>query len=292
MDTLSKPNSATKQVDNLKAIKVCFVSLPHADQETFKRVITFCAARGQHFEITSSANADVLITDDQATSIQAAQNEQDNNLLLVVSNDQNCESGDIQLQRPLLVTRVMRTMETLAKQVTPRIRKPDALLPTEPLKDPTSPTPAPDNTNNNKSASVSPTKEQAATTGRSYLALVIDDSSAIRKQLEIELRTSGLRSEFAESGEEALEKILTKSYDLIFLDIMMPGIDGYETCEKIRKNPSYKKTPVIMLSGKTSPLDEVKGVLAGASTYLTKPIKHQQFQEVTQRITRWLGEFR
>ena len=56
---------------------------------------------------------------------------------------------------------------------------------------------------------------------KSYLALVIDDSAAIRKQLEIELRTSGLRSEFAESGEEALEKILLKEYDLIFLDIMI-----------------------------------------------------------------------
>lgn len=266
MDTLSDSHS-TQQNNSNKAVRVCFIDLPQADQATFKRVITFCAARGQHFEVTSSVDADVLITNDQTHSIQSAEEKQDGHLLLIVSNDQYCQSGDIQLQRPLLVTRVMRTMETLNKLVIARVKKSNAPTPGEPLKIPTP--------------------------NKSYLALVIDDSSAIRKQLEIELRTSGLQSEFAESGEEALEKIATDSnYDLIFLDIMMPGIDGYETCEKIRKDPRYKKTPVIMLSGKTSPLDEVKGVLAGASTYLTKPIKHQQFQEVTQRITRWLGEFR
>ena len=263
MDTLSESHSeSSSQTDTSAAIKVCFVGLPAADQATFKRVITFCAARGQHFEVTSSADADVLITDDQAESIESAKAQQDNNLLLVVSNDQSCESGDIQLQRPLLVTRVMRTMEVISKRVEPGSRK----------------------------ANTAQAEETVSKT--SYLALIIDDSAAIRKQLEIELRTSGLQSEFAESGEEALEKIANKDYDLIFLDIMMPGIDGYETCGQIRKDPRYKKTPVIMLSGKTSPLDEVKGVLAGASTYLTKPVKHQQFQEVTQRITRWLDEYR
>ncbi|PWQ94001.1 hypothetical protein DKT75_18405 [Leucothrix arctica] len=134
-----------------------------------------------------------------------------------------------------------------------------------------------------------PTSTEAS---KSYLALVIDDSAAIRKQLELELRSAGLRCDFAESGEQALEKIGGTTYDLVFLDIMMPGIDGYETCGKIRKDPRYKKTPVVMLSGKTSPLDEVKGVIAGASTYLTKPVKPDQFQRVTGRIINWLNEFR
>jgi len=90
----------------------------------------------------------------------------------------------------------------------------------------------------------------------------------------------------------ALEMIEKEDYDLIFLDIMMPGIDGYETCGRIRSNPKFKKTPIIMLSGKTAPLDEVKGVIAGATTYLTKPIVHSEFQQVLGRITRWLNEFR
>ena len=124
-----------------------------------------------------------------------------------------------------------------------------------------------------------------------YRALVVDDSAAIRKQLELELKASHIYPDFAETGEEALEKIQANQYDLIFLDIILPGIDGYEVCKTMRTKPNLKKTPIIMLSGKTSPLDEVKGVLAGASTYLTKPVKHEQFQQTLKRVAKWLSVF-
>lgn len=124
-----------------------------------------------------------------------------------------------------------------------------------------------------------------------YLALVVDDSAAIRKQLEIELRNAQIKAEFAETGEEALEKSQSKLYDLVFLDIIMPGIDGYEVCRQMRSRKNMKKTPIIMLSGKTSPLDEVQGVIAGASTYLTKPVKHEQFQQTLKRVSKWLTNF-
>lgn len=124
-----------------------------------------------------------------------------------------------------------------------------------------------------------------------YLALVVDDSAAIRKQLEIELRNAQIKAEFAETGEEALEKSQGKLYDLVFLDIIMPGIDGYEVCRQMRSRKNMKKTPIIMLSGKTSPLDEVQGVIAGASTYLTKPVKHEQFQQTLKRVSKWLTNF-
>lgn len=124
-----------------------------------------------------------------------------------------------------------------------------------------------------------------------YTALVVDDSAAIRKQLEIELRNAQIKAEFAETGEEALEKSQVKLYDLVFLDIIMPGIDGYEVCRQMRSRKAMKKTPIIMLSGKTSPLDEVQGVIAGASTYLTKPVKHEQFQQTLKRVSKWLTNF-
>jgi twitching motility two-component system response regulator PilG len=68
----------------------------------------------------------------------------------------------------------------------------------------------------------------------------------------------------------------------------MPGIDGFETCTKMRQLPQLKKTPIIMLSAKTSPLDEVKGVMAGCTTYMTKPIVHEEFQKVIRRISKWI----
>lgn len=124
-----------------------------------------------------------------------------------------------------------------------------------------------------------------------FHALVVDDSAAIRKQLEIELRETTISADYANCGKEALEKIDKNQYDLIFLDIIMPDIDGYEVCKQLRKKPNYKKTPVIMLSGKTGPLDEVNGILAGASTYLLKPVQHADFQKTLQRISKWLNEF-
>ena len=89
----------------------------------------------------------------------------------------------------------------------------------------------------------------------------------------------------------ALEKIKEQQFDLVFLDIIMPGIDGYETCKAMRATAEYKKTPIIMLSGKTSPLDEVQGVIAGATTYLTKPVKSDKLQETLQRVSKWINNF-
>jgi two-component system, cell cycle response regulator len=123
-----------------------------------------------------------------------------------------------------------------------------------------------------------------------YLVLVVDDSPAIQKSLELNLVVLPQIGaiDFADSGESALEKADAKHYDLIFLDVMMPGIDGYETCTRLRKKPAYKKTPIIMVSGKTSPLDEVQGVLAGCTTYLTKPVKEAEFQKLAIRVLAWL----
>jgi len=124
-----------------------------------------------------------------------------------------------------------------------------------------------------------------------YNALVVDDSAAMRKALEVELQRipQRLNIDQADCGEAALELAAQKNYDLIFLDIVMPGIDGFEVCKVLRK--TIKKTPIIMLTGKTSPLDEVKGVMAGCSTYLTKPVDRNEFQKVLKRVVNWLDEY-
>lgn len=130
----------------------------------------------------------------------------------------------------------------------------------------------------------------ASTATKTYRALVVDDSIAIQKSLELKLATLEQIAliDFADSGESALEKAEAGQYDLIFLDVMMPGIDGYETCTQLRKKAGYKKTPIIMVSGKTSPLDEVKGVIAGCTTYLTKPVQDEAFNKLSLRVLAWL----
>ena len=113
-----------------------------------------------------------------------------------------------------------------------------------------------------------------------FTALVVDDSQPVRKQLEIELKILGARVQLSESGEQAIELCRDNKYDIIFLDVVMPGIDGYEVCKHLKKNNYSKNTPVIMLTGKSSPISKVKGSLSGCDSYLTKPLEREQFQHV------------
>ncbi|MCK4493848.1 MAG: response regulator [Methylococcales bacterium] len=127
-----------------------------------------------------------------------------------------------------------------------------------------------------------------------YSVLLIDDCEIMHAILKTELEKSGILLEIddAFTGNAALEKIRQKSYDFVFLDVVMPGIDGFETCEKIRKIDGMSKLPIIMLSSKDSPLDEVEGILAGCTTYLTKPVDSRDFQRILVRILHWIEEFK
>jgi len=101
--------------------------------------------------------------------------------------------------------------------------------------------------------------------------LVIDDSNTIRRSAELFLRQGGCEVILAEDGFDALVKVVDQAPDIIFVDIMMPRLDGYQTCALIKKHPRYSATPVIMLSSKDGLFDRVRGRLAGSDQYLTKP---------------------
>jgi twitching motility two-component system response regulator PilG len=101
--------------------------------------------------------------------------------------------------------------------------------------------------------------------------LVIDDSNTIRRSAEIFLRQAGFDVILAEDGFDALAKISDHQPRVIFVDIMMPRLDGYQTCTLIKQHPRLKSTPVIMLSSKDGVFDRARGRLAGSDRYLTKP---------------------
>jgi twitching motility two-component system response regulator PilG len=101
--------------------------------------------------------------------------------------------------------------------------------------------------------------------------LVIDDSNTIRRSAEMFLRQAGFEVILAEDGFDALAKISDHHPRVIFVDIMMPRLDGYQTCALIKQNPALKTTPVIMLSSKDGVFDRARGRLAGSDRYLTKP---------------------
>ncbi len=101
--------------------------------------------------------------------------------------------------------------------------------------------------------------------------LVIDDSKTIRRTAETLLTKEGCQVFTAIDGFDALSKIADHQPDLIFVDIMMPRLDGYETCSLIKHNKTFKQTPVIMLSSKDGLFDRARGRIVGSEQYLTKP---------------------
>ena len=101
--------------------------------------------------------------------------------------------------------------------------------------------------------------------------MVIDDSNTIRRSAEIFLMQAGCQVILAENGFDALAKIADHQPRVIFVDIMMPRLDGYQTCALIKQNPKLKSTPVIMLSSKDSLFDRARGRMVGSDEYLTKP---------------------
>ncbi len=118
---------------------------------------------------------------------------------------------------------------------------------------------------------------------RSYRALVIDNSKPVRKQIELELRLFGMQVDAVEAGEEALDLLDQHHYDIVFSEVLLPGIDGYQLCKSIKKNKNSENTIVIFLTSKSSPFDRIRGGLAGCDTYLIKPVKQSAFQKAVQR---------
>lgn len=102
--------------------------------------------------------------------------------------------------------------------------------------------------------------------------LVVDDSATVRAFMRIKLAPFHFDVDFAENGEQAIEMAQAKTYTCIFLDIMMPGIDGYEVCKRIKSNGDTKKTAVVMLTSKNSMFDKFRGNWAGCDAYLGKPV--------------------
>jgi twitching motility two-component system response regulator PilG len=109
--------------------------------------------------------------------------------------------------------------------------------------------------------------------------MVIDDSNTIRRSAELFLKAAGCEVMLAEDGFDALGKIAEQHPQVIFVDIMMPRLDGYQTCALIKRNERFKSTPVIMLSSKDGLFDRARGRMAGSDQYLTKPFTQESVVE-------------
>lgn len=122
--------------------------------------------------------------------------------------------------------------------------------------------------------------------GAGVTVMVVDDSKTIRNVAEKLLHKEGYTVVTADNGFEALPKIVDHQPDIIFLDIMMPRLDGYQTCSVIKNNDKYKETPVVMLSSKDGVFDKAKGRLVGSEQFVTKPFTREDLLDAIAQHAR------
>ncbi|KAA8734441.1 response regulator [Acinetobacter qingfengensis] len=115
--------------------------------------------------------------------------------------------------------------------------------------------------------------------------MIVDDSKTIRRTAETLLQREGCQVVTAVDGFDALSKIADTNPDIIFVDVMMPRLDGYQTCALIKNNQNYQNIPVIMLSSKDGLFDQAKGKIVGSEQYLTKPFsKDELFEAINNHV--------
>jgi len=117
-----------------------------------------------------------------------------------------------------------------------------------------------------------------------FKVLVVDDSNTIRRSAEIFLKQGGHQVLLAEDGFDALSKVNDYQPDIIFCDILMPRLDGYQTCAIIKRNEKFSSVPVVMLSSKDGVFDKARGRMAGAQHHLTKPFTKEQLLQAVQHF--------
>jgi len=138
-------------------------------------------------------------------------------------------------------------------------------------------------------APVAPVAPTAVPTPRheehQFRVLAVDDSPLMRTFLQNKLQPYGINPVFASSGEEALFKISKQHFDMIFLDVMLPGMDGYDVCKMIKKNKDNNLMKVVMLTSKDKTFDKIRGTMAGCDGYLTKPVDELKLRAIIERHT-------
>ncbi len=256
------------------SITVAVIGVPAQEEKRLQAAFKHSETRATTYQFTElESEPDILMVNaDEADALVRWRQYRDNlekvgkkiPSSVLVSQNREFQTKHYQVRRPLIASRAISILDQVAANELGR--RTDVAFLSE-----SSETPA--------VAAAAPAPKPAS--DNVYAALVVDDSLPVRIQLDQALKPFAKKVDFAETGEEAFELINGNAYDLIFLDVILPGVDGYEIC-KVIKQGKAKDTPVIMLTGNSSPADRIKGKLAGCDTYLIKPVGEAVFQEVVQ----------
>lgn len=264
-----------------KVFKVGIFGLASNEQNTLGSIFKLAASRSRQYELVTAdqrSSAEIILVDaDDANAMNEWRSFSVHHSSIPIVKVTKAVAvdadGEVHLRRPLTLKRVLEVLDKVTIEAHKYV--PELVVGGEEVLDDAASAALQDAVQSAKGALKS-----------SARALVVDDSLPVRKSMEIQLGLYGLNIDFAETGEEALEYVKKPNnvYDIIFLDLMLPGIDGYKVCKEIKSNKVSKNTPVVMLTGKGSRFDKLRGTMAGASVYLTKPVEQEKLKEVIKQF--------
>lgn len=248
------------KTDNSYAVAI--FGIPEFEMELVERIFSVSESRDHVYRIvdpTQIDTAEIALLDrsdaDAANRYEQLHSQRQSFPTVTVASggENGCEYW---VKRPFTVTRMLGALDRLVEErlCDAERPQPQAQVPTE-----------------------SDGSAETSATPPAYKALVVDDSLPVRQQVSVALRRAGIAAEFAESGEQALQLIESRHYDIVFLDIVLPGKDGYEVCKTVKGNKDKQHIPVVILTAKSSPSDRIKGEVSGCDAYLTKPVSLEAF---------------
>lgn len=266
-----------------KVFKIAVFGLAVNEQKALMSIFKLGASRNRKYKIVAGENraeAEIILVDaDNPKAIAVCKNFLAKyKSIPVVKVTKSKTAKGICLHRPLTLKRVLEILDKVTIEILKFV--PELVMDDNQVID-----------ENIKGALKEAVQNvQIGTTSDALKALVVDDALAVRKAMEIQLGMFGMAIDFAETGEEALEFVQKTVYDIIFLDLMLPGIDGYKVCKTIKSHKTSKNTPVVMLTGKGGRFDKIRGTMAGASVFLTKPVQQEKLQAVIKEILPQVSE--
>jgi twitching motility two-component system response regulator PilG len=257
-----------------QSFAILAVGITEKERMILRSIFRLSAHRPRVYVLTESlASADILIVDKSAkdtvaTTAQKQGGGKRAQPMILVTESANPDNAAYSIRRPFVATRLLNALDQIAiKELSGGA---ELVVGDE----------------NSLSTHATKTQQETPTTKRGkdvYVALVVDDSLAVRKLVELELRALNIMGDFAENAGEAFALLRRNTYDIIFLDVVLPQVDGYKMCRVIKKDKNTKNTPIIMLTGKSSTFDRVRGKFAGCDSYLVKPAKSETFRKTIQQ---------
>jgi two-component system, cell cycle response regulator len=267
----------------MKSITTAILS--SRESRLIKTVVSFTKSKQFIFRIVDAAITDasevdiaiVSVNDEVAETqlVSALQRKPNLQVLFIGGNESQVANKTNHLLHKKLVSDLVPTLERMAASMS-------AALPGGPsiVTAPSGPvTPVVSKSPSVLHLATKPTRERLR-------ALVVDDSPTVRMQLTQTIERMGMKCDSADGAAAALQMLYGNAYHVIYVDVVMPDMDGYKLTREIKRDAAHKATPVIILTSQGSPFDRARGALAGCDTFLTKPVDVKRFFEATAKVLR------